>query len=375
MRHQKTLDVMLTFLLISAASDVAIRHTLCMSGLTDLSTAKSTCDIPLIARDNTHNAVCVKWLLCNSLGESPLCVISRHMRRSSICRQRNTALFILPASLMASNFSICSANTAGIPDFAGVIIHAYAEVTSPILTLLVLYAVLGAICLPLLLAVFYFSTSRIRQTPLFIIVVFDIFLGIAISFWMTTTTVRLIPGCLIICNLTDGSQFGFLLRPLAGFPRTSFIAVAIVTFLSPWVIDLVLILRLYAVFPVATTPRRKICAVFAFTACIKMARLGFGIANAALWVPTVAQDPSTAYSPSNSHSVHSSWQKAAAACDLIDHMCVELASSEVWRRTTTLILALLLLASYGSCVSASVHCSVPCARRVRWQVSTVAASA
>jgi hypothetical protein len=219
------------------------------------------------------------------------------------------------------------------------------------------------------------STSRIRQTPLFIIVVFDIFLGIAISFWMTTTTVRPIPGCLIIYNLTDSSQFGFLLKPLAGFPRTSFIAVAIVTFLSPGVIDLVLILRLYAVFPMATTPRRNICAVFAFTACIKMARLGFGIANAALWVPTVPQDPSTAYSPSNSHSVHSSWQKAAAACDLIDHMCVELVSSEVWRLTTILILALLLLASYGSCVSASVHCSVPRTHRVRRQVSTVATSA
>jgi hypothetical protein len=88
-------------------------------------------------------------------------------------------------------------------------------------------------------------------------------------------------------------------------------------------IDLVLLLRLYAVFPAATTPRRTICVVFAFAACAKAGRLGCGIAFFTLWIPTVPQDPWAAlYSSNNTRFAHSSWLKAAAACDVIDHMCV-----------------------------------------------------
>jgi hypothetical protein len=71
------------------------------------------------------------------------------------------------------------------------IISAYVQETSPVLKLLVIYAVLGATCFPLLLAVLHFSTPRIRRTPLFMFVVFDILVGIAMSCWMTTTAVRL----------------------------------------------------------------------------------------------------------------------------------------------------------------------------------------
>jgi hypothetical protein len=61
---------------------------------------------------------------------------------------------------------------------------AYADATRPALGLLVVYTAMGAICAPLLLALFYFSTARSRRTPLFIIVVFDVVLGIALSAWM-----------------------------------------------------------------------------------------------------------------------------------------------------------------------------------------------
>jgi hypothetical protein len=88
------------------------------------------------------------------------------------------------------SFNSSSSNATGIRDFAGAIVSAYAEQTIPILTLLVLYAVLGAICLSLLPAVFHLSTPRVRRTPLFVTVTFDILLGVAISCWMVTNTVR-----------------------------------------------------------------------------------------------------------------------------------------------------------------------------------------
>jgi hypothetical protein len=83
-----------------------------------------------------------------------------------------------------------SSVAAGILESADAIISAYAEKTSPLQLLLVLYVALGATCVPLLLVVFYFSTPRIRRTPLFMIVIFDILIGIAVSCWMAVDTVR-----------------------------------------------------------------------------------------------------------------------------------------------------------------------------------------
>jgi hypothetical protein len=189
---------------------------------------------------------------------------------------------------------------------------------------LIVYVALGAICLPLLLAVFYFSTARVRRTPLFVFVVFDVIFGVAISCWMSTITVRHASRCLHT-GLTKLSQLRLLLNPLSSHSRTDFIVIPILTFVGPWVVDLVLLLRLYAVFPVATTRRRTICAVFAFTVSVKAARLGCDITQAVQWVPTVGQDPWTVLNTAaNVQSAHSSLLKAALACDLIDHTCVQL---------------------------------------------------
>jgi hypothetical protein len=126
-------------------------------------------------------------------------------------------------------------------------------------------------------------------------------------------------------GLTKLSQLRLLLNPLTSHSRTDFIVIPILTFVSPWVVDLVLLLRLYAVFPVATTRRRTICAVFAFTVSVKAARLGCDITQAVQWVPTVGQDPWTVLkTAANVQSAHSSLLKAALACDLVDHTCVQL---------------------------------------------------
>jgi hypothetical protein len=135
-------------------------------------------------------------------------------------------------------------------------------------------------------------------------------------------------------GLTDTPQLGNLLKPLTAArsesTRLSFIAMVFITFISPWVIDLVLLLRLYAVFPIASTPKRIICAVFASTTCIKAARLGFCVANMVLWVHSVPQDPlASLYSSNNAGAVHSWLAKVVAACELSDHLCVHLVQVHV----------------------------------------------
>jgi CHASE2 domain-containing sensor protein len=74
---------------------------------------------------------------------------------------------------------------SSMPDLLqAAIISAYVDATRPALGLLVIYSALGAVCVPLLLALFYFSTARSRRTPLFVIVVFEVAFGIALSTWI-----------------------------------------------------------------------------------------------------------------------------------------------------------------------------------------------
>jgi hypothetical protein len=94
----------------------------------------------------------------------------------------------MSASFTPSNLS--GSDATGVQGFEGVVMSALAGLIGPALATLVLYAALGAACLPLLLALFYFSTPRIRRTPLFIIVMLDVLLGIAMSCWMVTIQVR-----------------------------------------------------------------------------------------------------------------------------------------------------------------------------------------
>jgi hypothetical protein len=173
-------------------------------------------------------------------------------------------------------------------------------------------------------------------------------------------------------GLTDMPQLKALLKPLSGSPHTAFIATPLVAFFSPWVFDLVLLLRLYAVFPIATTPKRTFWAVFAFAVSVKAARLGCGIADVVLWVPNVGPQPYTSlYSPSNSSFVHSSLLKAAATFDLVDHLCVNpFEYARFHQVMESLVPDLSLYASCGSCALVSALCRMLYVQKMQPQVHT-----
>jgi hypothetical protein len=85
-----------------------------------------------------------------------------------------------------------SSDTNSVPTLSA-ILSAYAEQTRPLQILLFIYSVLGAICFPLLLALFHFSTARTRRTPLFILVMIDVVLGIAVASWIVSIAVSGVP--------------------------------------------------------------------------------------------------------------------------------------------------------------------------------------
>jgi hypothetical protein len=72
---------------------------------------------------------------------------------------------------------------ASIPSFAKPIIEAYAAATQPATISLAIVSAFTAMLIPLLVALFYFSTPRTRSRPTFIFASFDICLGIVIGAW------------------------------------------------------------------------------------------------------------------------------------------------------------------------------------------------
>jgi hypothetical protein len=121
-----------------------------------------------------------------------------------------------------------------------------------------------------------------------------------------------------------------LLNPLTTDLRSLFISIPLVSLVSNWLVDLVLLLRLYAVFPASSTRRRTLYAVFITAFLIKAARLTLSITNSVLWIRVVQCLPSgAAYTDVfDGYSAAHPWlMKAMYSCDLMDHLCVEISST------------------------------------------------
>jgi hypothetical protein len=115
------------------------------------------------------------------------------------------------------------------------------------------------------------------------------------------------------------------LNPLTTSPRSLFISIPLVFIASNWVVDLVLLLRLYAVFPPSLTRRHTFCTVFIIAFLIKAARLTYGITNSVLWIHIVScSPPGAAYTNlfDGYTDAHPWLMKGMYSCDLLDHLCV-----------------------------------------------------
>jgi hypothetical protein len=75
----------------------------------------------------------------------------------------------------------------------GGLISLFVHELRPIVGLLMVHTVFGAILIPLLFTLLYFSTARFRCTPIFWIILFDVMIGVGVAIWYDTVMVRSFP--------------------------------------------------------------------------------------------------------------------------------------------------------------------------------------
>jgi hypothetical protein len=71
-----------------------------------------------------------------------------------------------------------------------IVINMFASQMKPIFAILAISAGFSAMLIPMLLVLFAFSTAQARRKPLFVLVVFDVLLGLGLGAWSMKRTVR-----------------------------------------------------------------------------------------------------------------------------------------------------------------------------------------
>lgn len=82
-----------------------------------------------------------------------------------------------------STITSTAAAPASIPAFVIPIVEGYAKAMRDPISFLMIGTVLSAMLVPLLIALFAFSTPQTRRTPIFIVVVLQVLLGLALGAW------------------------------------------------------------------------------------------------------------------------------------------------------------------------------------------------
>jgi hypothetical protein len=172
--------------------------------------------------------------------------------------------------------SITSGSITELPEFVKATINKYALDTRPGLYYLIIPSLYSAFLVPLLVALFLFSTPELRRSLIFISVVADvvcvIFMG-GVSLYAEVSSYRLYVNIEVPLTL---AKFHVLTNPfdsdrLATTPLER--AYYFFTAFMPWIIDFLLFLRLIAVYPLRMHSRLTIAGVFVFPVAIKVARI------------------------------------------------------------------------------------------------------
>ncbi|KAJ7090822.1 hypothetical protein B0H15DRAFT_778903 [Mycena belliarum] len=136
----------------------------------------------------------------------------------------------------------------------------------PALNFLMIGATMGSALVCMLMALFFFSTATMRRKPVFILNVLGLCLGVAAA----------------ITNVYE--EFRTLLYPNIPLNHHVIIAMGAFDGLTPTLIDAILLLRLYTVYPYACTPRLKFFFILGIPIATKIGR----IINAAMFLNSYA---------------------------------------------------------------------------------------
>ncbi|KAF4576406.1 hypothetical protein EYR36_000996 [Pleurotus pulmonarius] len=139
-----------------------------------------------------------------------------------------------------------------LPDF----MSAYLQALDKTLKVIILSSIWLGVSIPLLFALFFFSTSSLRRQPIFILNVVSVCVGIAMGLLNMQT---LVPP---------------LVDPLRLVDRRGILAYTFLSTSVPILVESILMFRLFAVFPYRQTPKRLFFSIFIPLGLLKAARVG-----------------------------------------------------------------------------------------------------
>jgi hypothetical protein len=131
----------------------------------------------------------------------------------------------------------------------------YIPVVQNSLNFVLVLTPLGAVLVPVILVLLFFSSPQSRRHPVFVLNIFSCCTGICIA------------ALGVAVNIIQ------ILYPLDRLPTNVLNAVVCLAIFSPLFIDSILLFRLLAFFPRRLNSKKKIAAVLAFPIIVKCARL------------------------------------------------------------------------------------------------------
>ncbi|KII84132.1 hypothetical protein PLICRDRAFT_46491 [Plicaturopsis crispa FD-325 SS-3] len=145
----------------------------------------------------------------------------------------------------------------------------------PAVGFLLIGTIFSSMLVPILLALFFFSTRAMRRTLMFSMNVFALLIGLAMG----------------VLNVY--SEAYSVLRPSDPLPSSSYGAFASMTAIMPWIVECILLLRVKVVYPLRTTSRLTLIAIYTPAVLLKLGRL----INMAVYLNTYIEFSRTATTP------------------------------------------------------------------------------
>jgi hypothetical protein len=150
----------------------------------------------------------------------------------------------------------------------------YIAAIQPSIVFLMIGTIWTGILLPLMVALFFFSSKDTRRQPIFILNVLSLSLGFLLGIFNACTEVSH-----LICHLfcepladKDMDQIHGMLSPLQPWSSANSLVFTILTGYIPWLVEMILVVRLLAVYPYSTTPKRLWFFIFIPLLLLKIAR-------------------------------------------------------------------------------------------------------
>ncbi|KIL62109.1 hypothetical protein M378DRAFT_81661 [Amanita muscaria Koide BX008] len=140
-----------------------------------------------------------------------------------------------------------------------VLIDTIVKSFKPLYTTLIVACIWSAMLVPLFVVLLFFSNKELRRKPVFFGNIFAICLGI------------------VLAGLVVGLLMSVLLNPLVPPSRPLYVTFATFMAFSPLLVESVLLIRVWAVFPFRTTPRLTFFAIFTVIVLLKIARVSNAI--------------------------------------------------------------------------------------------------